>query len=147
VRSALGLLAAMPQHRRAAQRVRRLRVSAPPTFARQVLVPELETFTAGPPGHRAGDRAVDPVPGRQPRRADVEVRTGDAPAGRLLLDDVVLPMAAPALLARLPPLRRRPTCRAPRCCARRSSPGHPGSAPPAWTGRNRPAAPSWSTWA
>jgi LysR family transcriptional regulator, glycine cleavage system transcriptional activator len=39
--------------------------------------------------------------------ADVQVRNGDAAAagGTLLMDDVVTPMAAPALLQRLPPLR------------------------------------------
>jgi LysR family glycine cleavage system transcriptional activator len=49
VRSALALLAAMPQHRRTAQRRHRLRVCAPPTFARLVLVPELPDFTARTP--------------------------------------------------------------------------------------------------
>ena len=45
VGTALGLLAAVPLHQRAAQRAQRLRVTAPPTFARQVLVPHLEPFT------------------------------------------------------------------------------------------------------
>src|SRR5215510_15129540 len=49
VRGALGLLAAVPLHRRDAQRQERLRVSAPPTFARQILVPHLEEFTAAHP--------------------------------------------------------------------------------------------------
>jgi LysR family glycine cleavage system transcriptional activator len=105
VRSALGLLAAMPQHRRAAQRVRRLRVSAPPTFARQVLVPELPSFTRAHPDIELEVVLSIPFLDLGPGAADVEVRTGDAPAGRMLLDDVVLPMAAPALLARLPALR------------------------------------------
>ena len=105
VRSALGLLAAMPQHRRAAQRMRRLRVSAPPTFARQVLVPELPSFTQAHPDIELEVVLSIPFLDVSPGAADVDVRTGDAPAGRLLLDDVVLPMASPALLARLPPLR------------------------------------------
>src|SRR5947208_8243055 len=44
VGTALGLLAAVPLHQRAAQRAQRLRVTAPPTFARQVVVPPLEPF-------------------------------------------------------------------------------------------------------
>ena len=43
VRPALTLLMAVPLHRRTAQRLEKLRVSAPPTFARQILVPALET--------------------------------------------------------------------------------------------------------
>jgi DNA-binding transcriptional LysR family regulator len=106
VRSALALLAAMPQHRRTAQRRRRLRVCAPPTFARLILVPELGSFTQA-----HGDVELEvvlsiPFHDLNPGTADVEVRASDAPAeGDVLLDDVVLPMAAPALLARLPPLR------------------------------------------
>lgn len=105
VRSALALLAAMPQHRRAAQRRRRLRVCAPPTFARLILVPELGSFTQA-----HGDIELEivlsiPFLDVNAGVADVEVRASDAPAeGDVLLDDVVLPMAAPSLLARLPAL-------------------------------------------
>ena len=49
VRGALQLLAAMPLHRRSAQRRERLRVLAPPTFARQILVPRLDSFSAAHP--------------------------------------------------------------------------------------------------
>src|SRR5258706_15140509 len=49
VGAALGLLAAVPLHRRSAQRTERLRVSTPPTFARQILVPHLEHFTVAHP--------------------------------------------------------------------------------------------------
>lgn len=41
VQAALALLAAVPLHRRPQQRLTRLRLSAPPTFARQILVPAL----------------------------------------------------------------------------------------------------------
>ena len=44
VRPALDLLLALPQHQRAQQRSARLRVVAPPTFARQILVPHLDDF-------------------------------------------------------------------------------------------------------
>jgi LysR family transcriptional regulator, glycine cleavage system transcriptional activator len=107
VRAALGLLAAMPQHRRTAQRVQKLRVTAPPTFARQILVPELASFTAAHPDIELEVGLSIPFHDSQPGAADVEVRHGDAAAhaGRVLMHDRVLPMAAPALLARLPPLR------------------------------------------
>ncbi len=49
VRAALGLLAAVPLHRAKAQRVQRLRACSPPTFARQILAPHLEDFTAAHP--------------------------------------------------------------------------------------------------
>jgi LysR family transcriptional regulator, glycine cleavage system transcriptional activator len=106
VRSALALLAAMPQHRRAAQRRRRLRVCAPPTFARLILVPELASFTQAHDDVELEIVLSIPFHDVNPGTADVEVRASDAHAeGDVLLDDVVLPMAAPALLARLPPLR------------------------------------------
>jgi DNA-binding transcriptional LysR family regulator len=107
VRAALGLLAAMPQHRRAAQRVRKLRVIAPPTFARQILVPELASFTSAHPDVELEVGLSIPFADTDPAAADVEVRHGDATAhgGRVLMHDRVLPMAAPMLLARLPPQR------------------------------------------
>lgn len=105
VRHALGLLAAMPQHRRSAQRLRRLRVSAPPTFARQVLVPELPSFGQAHPDIELEVVLSIPFLDISPGAADVEVRTGDDTGHPALMDDVVLPMAAPALLARLPALR------------------------------------------
>ncbi len=111
VRAALGLLAAVPLHRRAAQRLQRLRVRATPTFARQILVPQLESFTSAHPGIEL--EVVLSIPfldsGAAAPEADVEVRTGDPrqrPADAVqLMHDIVLPMASPALLQRLPPLR------------------------------------------
>lgn len=106
VRSALGLLAAMPQHRRQAQRRERLRVCAPPTFARQVLVPELPDFAAAHPQVDLELVLSIPFLDVAAGSADVEVRAGPTVDGQELFDDdVVLPMAAPALLQRLPPLR------------------------------------------
>jgi DNA-binding transcriptional LysR family regulator len=107
VGAALGLLAAVPLHRRAAQRVERLRISVPPTFARQILVPQLERFTAAQPEVELEVVLSIPYLDAAATDADVEVRHGDAAAhgGRILMHDVVLPLAAPALLRRLPPLR------------------------------------------
>ena len=108
VKGALQLLAAMPLHRRAVQRSQRLRVLAPPTFARQILVPRLASFSAA---HAQIELELQlSVPYAEPAtaQADVEVRYGevDAAAPQVLLCEQVLPLAAPALLARLPPLRR-----------------------------------------
>lgn len=106
VRAALGLLAAAPQHRVARRRVQRLRVSAPPTFARQILVPELPDFTATHPLVELEVVLSIPFLDAEGAEADVLVRHGDAAAvgGIELMRDVVLPVAAPSLLARLPPL-------------------------------------------
>lgn len=106
VRTALGLLAAMPQHRRAAQRMQRLRITSPPTFARQVLVPHLASFTDRHPEVELEVVLSVPFLDLNPGDADVEVRSSDTPGVAALMDDIVLPMAAPALLARLPPMRQ-----------------------------------------
>lgn len=107
VGAALGLLAAVPLHRRAAQRIERLRISAPPTFARQILVPALERFTAAHPEVELEVVLSIPYLDAAATEADVEVRHGDPAAhgGQPLLDERVVPMASPALLQRLAPLR------------------------------------------
>jgi DNA-binding transcriptional LysR family regulator len=107
VGAALGLLAAVPLHRRAAQRVEKLRVSAPPTFARQILVPVLERFTSVHADIELEVVLSVPYLDAAATDADVEVRHGDPVThdGTPLLDEQVLPMAAPSLLRRLPPLR------------------------------------------
>lgn len=102
VSAALGLLAAMPQHRREVQRVRKLRVCAPPTFARQVLVPRLQEFTATHPDVELEIVLSIPYLELQPGDSDVEVRHGDPGPAPVLLHDRVLPLAAPALRERLP---------------------------------------------
>ena len=103
VRQALALLAAMPLHRRAAQRRQRLRVVAPPTFARQILMPALDGFAQEQPQVDVELQLSLPLAEGSLPTADVEVRygavTGDA--AELLLQENVLPLAAPALLARL----------------------------------------------
>ena len=124
VRAALALLAQMPQHQRPHARAQRLRISAPPTFARLVLVPALAGFSAQHP-----DIDIEVVlsipfldnPAVSAGQADVAVRHGDAAAlgGTVLMDDVVLPVASPALLQRLGPfngpadLTRAPLLRTP----------------------------------
>ena len=107
VRAALGLLAAMPLHQRPSQRLQRLRVTTPPTFARQVLVPQLQHFTSAHPHIELELLLSIPFLASGATDSDIEVRAADPlqTAGTLLLADRVLPVIAPALLARLPPLR------------------------------------------
>lgn len=105
VRTALGLLAAMPLHQRPAQRLRRLRVTSPPTFARQILVPRLEGFTRAHPDIELELLLSIPYLDTPGHDTDLEVRAGEPAQGTVLLSDRVLPVAAPALRARLGPLR------------------------------------------
>lgn len=114
VRAALALLADIPLHRRAGLRRERLRVTAPPTFARQILVPHLQAFTDAHPGVELEVVLSIPYLDVSATDADIEVRNGDAAAhgGMPLMRDVVVPMAAPSLLARLPLIREPADLRA-----------------------------------
>jgi DNA-binding transcriptional LysR family regulator len=102
----LGLLSGMPQHRRTQQRLARLRVSTPPTFARQILVPHLSSFTEAHPDIELEVVLSIPYLDSPGAEADVEVRNGSGLPGSLLLHDRICPMASPQLLQRLPPLRQ-----------------------------------------
>jgi LysR family glycine cleavage system transcriptional activator len=110
VRGALALLTSMPLHRRASQRVQRLRVTTPPTFARQILVPHLESYTDAHPQVELEVLLSIPFLGGSAGDADIEVQfmalLDVPPAGTVLMHDVVLPVAAPSLLARLPAMKR-----------------------------------------
>lgn len=109
VRAALGLLAAVPLHRRRSQRIERLRVCAPPTFARQILVPALASFTRGWPDIELEIALSVPYLDQGSDDAQIEIRHGDAAAhgGDVLMRDIVVPLASPALLDTLGPLRGR----------------------------------------
>ncbi|MCZ8113048.1 MAG: LysR family transcriptional regulator [Betaproteobacteria bacterium] len=115
----LGLLMAMPQHRRGAPRRERLRVSVPPTFARQVLMPRLAGFTDAHPDVELELLLSLPQLDLAATEADLEVRFGSAGTGAPLLRERVLPLAAPALCAALgerpgpPALARVPLLRSP----------------------------------
>ncbi|WP_374662717.1 LysR substrate-binding domain-containing protein [Inhella sp.] len=108
VRAVLDQLQAMPQHRREPSPRARLRVLAPPTFARQVLVPLLPEFLAQHPRLDL-DLAVS-VPGAEPDLlavADLRIVHGELAHLRhrgalTLMDDVVTPVASPDLAG--PPL-------------------------------------------
>ncbi|MBL8329176.1 MAG: LysR family transcriptional regulator [Rubrivivax sp.] len=103
VQQALALLHAVPQHQRQTQRVQRLRISAPPTFARQVLVPRLDDFSRAQPQVELEIVLSIPFVEGPGADADVEIRHGPLPASGAvqLLHDVVTPMLSPALLQRL----------------------------------------------
>ncbi|WP_416761928.1 LysR family transcriptional regulator [Roseateles sp. So40a] len=102
VQTALSLLAAVPLHQREQQGLTRLSISSPPTFARQVLVPALPGFAAAHPDVELELLLSTPYLDQPAPPAEVEIFAGEIPAGGVvLLDDVVAPMAAPALLARL----------------------------------------------
>jgi len=106
VAGALALLAAMPLHQRHMQRAQRLRVTAPPTFARQILVPQLAAFTAAHPQVDLEVLLSIPFLTGGQVDADIEVRHGAlTPHATLLMQDVVLPLASPDLLARLAPIQ------------------------------------------
>jgi DNA-binding transcriptional LysR family regulator len=101
VRSALSLLAAMPLHQRTEQRKQRLRLSAPPTFARQVLVPALPEFSELHPAIEL--EVVLSVPFLDLAGADAELAVRHGPVDPNgpppLWRDHLIPLASPALLA------------------------------------------------
>lgn len=102
VRGVLVALAAMPLHQRATQRQQRLRITVPPTFARQILVPALPGFSAAHPELELELVLSIPFLEETAPEADVEIRNAELTEGQVLLMDRVTPMAAPALLAGLP---------------------------------------------
>jgi len=105
VRTALGLLASVPLHRRSAQRRRRLRLCSPPTFARQVLVPALADHARVQPEVELEVVLSTPFLEADGPQADLYVQhgvpVGEGPTLRTqaLMTDVLLPLAAPSLIA------------------------------------------------
>lgn len=106
VRQALGLLAAMPMHQRHHQRRERLRITTPPTFARQILVPALPAFNADWPEVELELVLSIPFLDEGTPSSDIEIRNGGTDEGQVLLIDRITPMAAPPLLARLQPMNQ-----------------------------------------
>lgn len=101
LRAALELLAAIPLHQRAVQKVERLRIAAPPTFARQILVPALPGFTAMHPEVELELLLSTPFLDEAAPEAEVEIGNSAGAEGLVLMLDQVTPMASPALLERL----------------------------------------------
>ncbi|NDY91562.1 LysR substrate-binding domain-containing protein [Ideonella livida] len=100
-------LAELPWHRaaRALQAPVRLRLSAPPTFARLVLVPALPALARAEPNLELELLVSAPWREEPAATADLAVRHGQAPEpAQRLLDDVLLPLASPQLLPAGQPL-------------------------------------------
>lgn len=108
IRSALALLANVPLHQRVAQRVERVRLCAPPTFSRQILIPALERFNDGHPGIELELVLSIPFLDTAPPRADVTVHSGP-PRGaeaEALLDEPLWAAASPTYLQHAGPFTR-----------------------------------------
>jgi LysR family transcriptional regulator, glycine cleavage system transcriptional activator len=109
VRTALGLLSEVSLHSREAQRTERLRVAAPPTFSRQILVPHLADFSARHPEVEPELLLSIPYLDMSPPDTDLEIRFGKGVyaglATRQLMDEMVFPVCAPAYLAKMKGLR------------------------------------------
>jgi DNA-binding transcriptional LysR family regulator len=148
VREAFDKLAQLAQGG-AAPAPARLRVGAPPTFARNLLIPRLPDFYRQWPDIEIEVAVQAPLQDKPPRH-DVDIRFGNGrfderPATRLF-EDRLLVLATPGYAANAR-CASRPTCGTPSCCAARCCPGGPGSPPPAWTGPSRRAARASPTWA
>lgn len=102
VRAALAVLCAIPLHRSRNNQADLLRISAPPTFARQILVPNLESFTTAYPEVELEVTLSIAHLDVAPTGANVEIRNGNARAsgGLQVMHDVVLPVASEQLLKR-----------------------------------------------
>lgn len=88
---------------RVAEEKERLRVSVPPTFARQMLMPRLPEFLRLHPEVELAVSVAVPLANLSAESADVEVRWGEGvyPEWKVckLFDDTVAPLAAPAFIA------------------------------------------------
>jgi DNA-binding transcriptional LysR family regulator len=105
VRAALALLSDVALHHRTAQRPMRLRLAVPPTFARQILIPHLDEFTAAYPAIELEVVLSIPYLDLGPPETDLEIRFGQGVyAGwtttQLIAEDV-FPVGAPSYLARV----------------------------------------------
>lgn len=106
-RPILNMLIALPSFVQPAATTTRLRITATPTFARQMLASSLQGFMNLYPHIDVELIVVPPVFDYPSTNAEVEIRAGDALAngGIPLTQDVAMPMASPVLLKSLPPLR------------------------------------------
>ena len=110
VRTALGLLSEVSLHKRAAQRAERLRVCAPPTFSRQILVRHLADFSATHPGVELELLLSVPFLDMNPPDTDLEIRFGKGVYPGMvveqLIDEPVFAVCAPGYLAQLAGLHK-----------------------------------------
>jgi LysR family transcriptional regulator, glycine cleavage system transcriptional activator len=110
VRAALEPLARLARPRLGERRSEKLRVVAPPTFARQLLLPAFARFCAAYPHIEPELSLSIPFSEVKASDADVEIRFGDGRYGELetvkLFDESVFPVASPAYAQRLRSSRR-----------------------------------------
>lgn len=109
VRDALGLLSQVSLHHSAERHAEHLRVAAPPTFSRQILIPNLGEFTS-----RHSDVELEvvlsiPYLDINPPGTDLQIRFGKGVypgmVADLLLHETVFPVCAPSYLAKVTGLR------------------------------------------
>ncbi|MDF3839315.1 LysR substrate-binding domain-containing protein [Cupriavidus basilensis] len=102
VKEALNALSHYSVRPRSAGEIRQLRVAAPPTFARQVLVPHLTGFQEAHPEIELILQLSVPLVGLKSENADIEIRfgTGNYPGLETLkiLDEPVFPVCSPSYL-------------------------------------------------
>lgn len=107
-RTALQGLEALPGPRPDSRQ--RLTIAVPPTFARNILVPSLTSFTSANPTIEVELQLTIPLADIKAGEADVEVRFGsgqyaDAGVTERLLADRVFPVAAPSYIETAGPFR------------------------------------------
>jgi LysR family transcriptional regulator, glycine cleavage system transcriptional activator len=108
VEGVLGELTRMVQHQRSAQAAQKLRVVAPPTFARQVLVPRLKDYVRAHPTLDIEVVVAIPFLDIRAPEADVEVRFAarNAVDAQAILFEPVFAVAAPDYLRELGGIKR-----------------------------------------
>lgn len=99
IRDVLAQLSGIVLHQRDAQTAQRLRIVAPPTFSRQVLIPHLAQFIGHWPALDIEVVVAIPYLEAPTPESDVEVQFGVAPSSeQRLLFEPVFAMASPAYL-------------------------------------------------
>lgn len=103
VREALSMLTALPLHRSARRRQQTLRLCAPPTFAREIVVPELHDFARRHPGIDVDVVLSVPHLGLRPPGAHIEVVADKAPGGgeEILGNELLRPICSRTYAAEL----------------------------------------------
>ena len=106
VRDVLAQLSSIVLHQRDAQAAQRLRIVAPPTFSRQVLIPHLAQFIGHWPDLDIEVVVATPFLETATPEADVEVQFGVAPSHeQRLLFEPVFAMASPSYLQSIAALK------------------------------------------
>ena len=102
----LRLLAAVPLHQLDDTRKQRLRVCAPPTFARQIVASKLHEFTDRYASVELELVLSTPYPDSAPGDIDLWIRGGEPvePGCTILMRDCATPLIAPSLLRAVGPL-------------------------------------------